>query len=74
MNVKQQDIETKGISTVKTKLNNFMEARKEGTLFSMITITNNRLTSYAKKVCINLKIRMYACLMYLSFSLYQYFP
>ena len=35
---------------------------REGTIVSIITNTNNRFTSYAKKVRINLTNNMYACL------------
>ena len=39
---------------------------REGTIVSIITYTNNRFRCYAKKVCINLKNSMYACLICLS--------
>ena len=41
----------------------------EGTLLSIITYTNNSLTCYAKKVCINLTSSMYACLVCLPLFL-----
>ena len=40
---------------------------REGTIVSIITYTNNRFTSYAKKVCIDLTNSMYACLICRSF-------
>ena len=40
---------------------------REGTIVSIITYKNNRLTCYAEKVCIHLTDRMYACLICLSF-------
>ena len=39
---------------------------REGTIVSIITYKNNRLTFYAMKVCINLTNSMYACLICLS--------
>ena len=39
---------------------------REGTIVSIITYTNNKFTCYAKKVCINLTISIYACLICLS--------
>ena len=39
---------------------------REGSIVSIITNTNNRFTCYAKKVCINLTNKMYACLICLS--------
>ena len=56
--------------------------KREGTIVSIITYTNNRFTCYAKKVCINLKNSIYACLiclplfcinrLYISFDLQKY--
>ena len=47
-----------------------MEAyNREGTLFSIITITNDILTCNAEKLCIHLAISMYAC--FLPFSSYR---
>ena len=40
---------------------------REGTIVSIITYTNNRFTSYAKKVCIDLTNSIYACLICRSF-------
>ena len=42
---------------------------REGTIVSIITYTNNSLTCYAKKVCINLTNSTYACLICLSLFL-----
>ena len=39
---------------------------REGTIVSIITYTNNRFTSYAKKVLINITNSMYACLICMS--------
>ena len=39
---------------------------REGTIVSIITYKNNRLTCYAKKECIHLTDSMYACLICLS--------
>ena len=44
---------------------------REGTIIRIITNTNNRLTCYAKKVCIHLTNSMYAYLIYLPLFLYQ---
>ena len=54
------------ISTVLKTITIIWKINTEGTLFSIIAKTNDRLTCYAKKVCINLTNSVYACLIFLS--------
>ena len=44
---------------------------REDTIVSIITNTSNRITCYAKTVCINLTNSIYACLIGLSLFFYQ---